>query len=385
MIQNYLNIFNGLSLNEKVLLYVFAFLFVLRFVYLFLFTGRVLFRRKSKVEQKKTNPLSLILTVRNEEEQLKQNIPKILSLEDVDFEMVIVDDFSQDNSYLVLGLLKDRYKRLTISMLNQETRFSTKLAINLAIKATKNNWVLGFPVSLSDVKADWLDEISGEMAENKNVIVAYSNVTTSKGFYNTLFRIEKYFQYTKSTAYILNGIPFVYTDENVAFRKEKYFELKGYRQKINEPYANLELLINTFIRKNTTSVLFNKESSIQKSEQIKKETYSDLVKKSIRIEKHLPFSKRLILGINELSSLVFIPLALFVIVLFPDLLIVVSGLLFIKIIAHLFIIKTLQNRLNERKIFIPSLVYEIIAPYLKLFFRWHFNRRSKKNRWKNKV
>jgi hypothetical protein len=57
----------------------------------------------------------------------------------------------------------------------------------------------------------------------------------------------------------------------------------------------------------------------------------------------------------------------------------------IKFIAHLFIIKITQNRLNERKIFISSLVYDLLIPYFKYFYRWYFNYRSRKNKWRSKV
>ncbi len=385
MIQTFQDIFNGLALFELVLLAVFGVLFLLRLLYLFLFTGRIHFQEKITSDDAEKKSLSLMLTVRNEEENLKKNLPKILSLDSVDFELVVVDDFSQDNSYLVLGLLKERYKRLTISMLNQETRFSLKLAQNIAIKATNNEWVLTIPVSLSAAAAGWLDDISRATDSERNVVIGYSTIVSSKGFFNCLFRIENYFLHLKSTGYILNRIPFVYSDENVAFQKEKYFEIGGYGQKITEPYANLELLINSFIRKTTTTVLFNKESSIRKTEKINRADYFDLLKKSIRIEKHLSNSKRFVLFLDELGRLLFLPIAVFAIVLLPEFWIVFASLLGFKFLAHLFIIKITQNRLNERKIFIPSLVYELIMPYFKLFYRWHFNRRSKKNRWRNKV
>jgi len=48
-------------------------------------------------------------------------------------------------------------------------------------------------------------------------------------------------------------------------------------------------------------------------------------------------------------------------------------------------VKYALNRLNERKIFIPSLVYDLIVPYFKLFYRWYFNNRSQKQKWKVKV
>ncbi len=383
MIQNFQHFYNQLALFELVLLILFCVLFLTRLLYLFLFTGRVLFNNKNISTNKK--PLSLILTVRNEEDNLRNNLPKILALDKIDFEMIVVDDFSQDNSYLILGLLKERYKRLTISILNQETKFSTKLAQNIAIKAANNDWVLSFPVTLSDVYIEWLDNISQKINSNKNVVIGYSTITKSKGFFNSLIRIENYFSFLKSSGYILNNMPFIYSDENVAFKKEKYFEIGGYSQNITEHYANLELVINRFICKKTTTILFNGESPIRKTEVIKRADYFELLKKNIRIEKHLSVSKRIILFLDELVKLLFLPTATVVIVLLPELWIVFASLLGLILVAYLFIIKITQNHLNERKIFIPSLVYSLFMPYFKVIYKWYFKRRSKNSRWKNKV
>ncbi|MCF6356672.1 MAG: glycosyltransferase [Draconibacterium sp.] len=385
MIQTYQNIFNEITSTELLLLTVFGVIFLLRLLHLFLFTGKVLFQKKRDNSNADKNLLSLIITVRNEEENLKKNLPKILSLDNDNFEMVVVDDFSQDNSYLILGLLKERYKRLTISALNQETKFSTKLAQNIALKATNNNWILIVPVSLVAATPAWIDNISQAANNEKNVVIAYSTVARSRGFFNSLIRIENYFSYIKSSGYILNGIPFVYSDENVAFQKEKYFEIGGYGQKVTEHYANLELVINSFIRKKTTTVLFNKESSIVKVENVKRADYLDLLKKSTRIEKNLSGYKRAFLFLDELGKLLFVPISIAVIVLLPGFWVVFISLLGFIFTAYLFIIKITQNRLNERKIFIPSLIYDLLMPYYKLFFRWHFNRRSRKYKWKSRV
>ncbi len=384
MIQTFQDIIDGTTLLGLVLLVTFGVLFFLRLSYLFLFTGRVLFRKKLYVNDSGAKPLSLILTVRNQEENLKTNLPKILSNEAVDFEVVAVDDYSEDNSFLVLGSLKEKYKRLKISMLNQETRYSTKLAQNIALKAAQYNWVLTIPATMFDVNAEWLPIFTKVLSEEKNVVVAYSNVENSKGFFNHLFRIESYFQYQKSVGFILSGNPFVYSDENVAFQKNKYFEMGGYGSKISEPYVNLELLINSFIRKEHTTVLFNKETSIRKREWIVGADYFELLNKGIRIEKHLPYTKKIVLAIEEFTHLVFLPSAIAVIFMISGFWPLVVGLLVFIFLIHLLIIKITQNRLNERKIFISSLVYNFIMPYFKLFYRLHFNRRSK-NKWRKRI
>ena len=104
--------------------------------------------------------------------------------------------------------------------------------------------------------------------------------------------------------------------------------------------------------------------------------YLEILKKNIRIEKHLSSSKKTVLLIDELTKLLFAPVAIATTVMIFNAWPLIAALLFIMFTKRLFIIKIAQNRLNERKIFIPSLVYDLFVPYFKLFYRWYFNSRS---------
>lgn len=385
MIETIQHKLEGLSQAEWILLGAFTLLFLMRTWYLFVFTGRYLFLKKAKPVSTQESGLSLILTIRNEEERLRRTLPGILQLKDVDFEVVAVDDFSHDNSYLVLGMLKERSERLHISGLNQETRYSAKLAQNLALKAAKNEWALVVPVSFENGNLPWLQQMASALKPGKDVVVGYSTIKSGKGTANHFFRMENFWMSVKSAGFILNGLPFVYNEENIAFRRSKYFETGGYGQKIKEPFANLELLINRFIRKKTATVLFLPETTILKSEEPGWRDYFDLLKKAVRIEKHLTAGKRFALATESFSRMFFLPIAISVMVLFPEFWPITVGLLSLKLLAYLFIIKTFQNRLNERKIFISSLVYDWLVPYFKFFYRLYFNHQSKKNRWRSKA
>jgi len=145
MIQTLINTIRDLHGTNLVLPVIFITLFIIRMLFLFLFTGRILFRKK--ITQSGPYPISLIYTVRNEEIRLKNNLAPVLSINDVDFEVIVVDNFSQDNSFQVLGLLRGRSDRLKVSTLQQETRFSTKMAQNLALKAASYEWILPVPIT----------------------------------------------------------------------------------------------------------------------------------------------------------------------------------------------------------------------------------------------
>jgi glycosyltransferase involved in cell wall biosynthesis len=383
MIQNLYNSLADLHGVKLVLALSFAVIFIIRLAYLFLFTGRFLFQKK--VKSPTATPLSLIYTVRNEETRLRNNLAPVLSIIEADFEVIVVDDFSQDNSFQVLGMLKGRSDRLKVSTLHQETRFSTKMAQNLALKAARYDWVLTVPISYENAAPEWISGISNALNENDTVVLSYCSAHNSNGFVNRMYRVENFLSFTKSVGYILNNVPFVYSEENVAFQKKNYFEIGGHAHKISEPYANLELLINFFIRKKTTLILFQSDTAIKKTEDLIWNDYLDILKKSLRIEKHLSASKKAVLVFDESTKLVFLPLTVLTIVLLVDLWPIFAALLFIMFTARLFIIKIALNRLNESKIFISSLVYDLVVPYFKLFYRWYFNNSRQKQKWKVKV
>lgn len=382
MIQTYQSIFAALHGVELIFLVAFTILFLLRFYYLLFFTARIVFQKKMNLSDGTAKPLSLIISVRNEEENLRNNLPALLSIEGLEFEVVVVDDYSQDDSFLVLGMLKKQFANLKISTLYQETPYSSKLAQNIALKAATNDWVLMLPISVKNPDPAWISAFENQISEQKNVILGYSAVHPSKQFINRIFRIESFSAFLKSTGFILNGMSYVYCVENLAFTKVEYFKLGGYGKKINEHYANLELIINSFIRKKTTTILLTPDASIRKSVTLHWHDYLELLRKNFRVEKHLSPPKRIALIFEESTRLLFLPVAAATIAILPGLWIMFLILLTIKIIPHLFIIKITQNRLNEHKIFLSSLAYDLIAPYFKFFYRWYFNRSNRKNKWR---
>jgi glycosyltransferase involved in cell wall biosynthesis len=366
-----------------ILFVLFLILYLIRFAYLFFVTGRIIFKKNKKENQQNWSPLSLLLTVRNEEEMLNKNLPKLLTIDGADYEVIVVDDFSQDSTYLVLGSLKKQYRRLKISSLNEETRFSLKLSQNIALKAASYEWVLPLPVSIIDPKTEWLSAFHKEINDTKQVIAGYATIEANKGFINRIYRTGNYWLFMKSAGYINIGLPLVYSDENIAFRKQKYFETGGYGTKIKEPFANLELIINQFIQKKSASILFTPESVVKKSQQVYWKDFLELLKKGFRIEKHLSTTKQLFLRFDDYTRVLYLLSSILVIIFLPDTWLVFLSLFGIKTAAYLLIIKISQKRLREPKIFISSLVYGIVIPFFTVFYKWYFNYRSRKNRWRS--
>ena len=329
-------------------------------------------------------PLSLIMTFRNEEENLQANLPVILNIPNQKFELIVVDDFSMDNSLIVLGALKDKYEHLKYSSLSQETWFSVKMAQNIALKAAYYDWVMVVPPSVRKFSSTWLSSIISAINENAEVVVNYSNVAHTGKFYNLLYRAELFFQQLRSFGFIMNGLPYIVSEDNVAFKKNNYFLTGGYRNKVKESYANLELLVNSFIKKKKVRLIFGAGTAVLRSEPVTRLNFYDLLKKEVQIRKYLPLSRRIFISLEEFTRFALVPSAVIVFIFIPVLLLPLALLLSIISLLTMVIIKKAINRLNEHKLFLSSLIYALILPYFKLVYRFYFNRYSRKKKWKGK-
>jgi glycosyltransferase involved in cell wall biosynthesis len=382
MVESLLAAFARLHLNEWVIISIFFGIYLWKIIYLFLFTGRVLFLKKPEADG--YNPVSLLLAFRNEEENLKKNLAPLFASVKPDSEVVAVDDFSQDNSLSVLGVFKSNWNNLKISSLPQETRYSEKMARNIALKAARNEWAMVIPPAVSSTGKNWGEVISTSNGIEKNVVVNYSNLVHTGKFFNLLYRSECFFQQLKSFGFILNGLSFINFEENVAFRKSKYFEAGGFGQRVKEPFANLELVINTFITKNNSEINFTHNTAIKKELQVTCGHFTDLLKKEMHIRNYLPVGKRLVLFTERILTLVFLPFAITLFFLFVDLWPVFSFLLIVYFTAFSFIIKILLKHLNESKLFLSSLVYALIMPYLKFVYQGFLFLHRGNQKWKSK-
>lgn len=377
MVKSLIEFLINLPETGKIFLTVFLGWYLVLFVFRWLLTGNLLFVRKKQADNLPDNTISLITVVRNEEQNIKEKVGEFLISQKAEYEWVIVDDFSQDNSYSALGVLRQKYVNLKLSALPQETRHSYKLAENIALKAAANKWAMVVPAGIN-VSPNYIESVINNLDENKSTVLFFTNTERQKSIFNLLYRIEKFFLQLKSMGFTRMGLPFVYFEENVAFQKTNYFNSGGFGGKMKEPFANLELVINRFLKSKAAAVNLSKECIITESIEIKRKDYFELIQKSIQIEKDLKPFKKFVLFFYHFLRFIYLPLLIVVFSIYPEIYLPLLLLIFLRIANDLFIIKMLQNRLKQSNLFIPSLVYEVFYPYLKFFYRLKIRKQKRK-------
>jgi len=363
--------FRDVQTFEAVMLAIAGAIWLLLLLHSIFFGLRLAFRRVEGSGAASV-PLSVIVVERNEEENLREKLPGWLSMGYPDYEVLVVDDFSEDNSQTIVGLLRLKEPKLRMTGLNQETRYSSKLARNLGLKAAAHDRVVFIQPDSLTPDNHWLPGIATAFSGQKEVVVGYTRFSAARGFYHHLFRVESFLQQTESMAFCINGLPFVAMEENIAFDRKAYFSISGFAGKIGEEYLNMELVFNQIISRKNSTVLLAGNLSVERDMAARKQDFRELYYKSFVLNGYLTFGIRALRWSVNWLKVIFLPFLVVCFVLFKPLWPLLLAMFVLLAVIRGVYMKRLFNRLNESGFFVTSLLYGWLIPYIRIFTNWHF-------------
>ncbi|HLN72168.1 MAG: glycosyltransferase [Methylococcaceae bacterium] len=372
--------FQMLTITDMVLLTIFCVVFIIQIYYLLGIYLKLVLHKKENFTGESL-PVTLIVSLRNEEERIRDLMERLTSLAYEDYQVIVINEFSEDNTLEILNVLAETNPHIKITSLSQETRFLEKQAINLGMKAAKAPWIVQLTPDTHTLHNEWLTKLTGLVDKNTDAVVAYSNIERAKGFRNLIIRLERFNQFMISGSWILKGLPFVFSENNILFRKTLYFGTQGFRMKLNRNFANLELIFNENFSRDNVRITTNPDLSVhEKMEDDRREHYK-LIRKSVQIRQSLSWAIKFSLFIDDLTKILLPAIATTLVIMHPEYWITYSAVLVVYYTTLLIIVKKLLNRLKERKIFVSSFIYILIKPFINWWVYWSTYLIHHRNKW----
>jgi len=369
-----------LKLGELVLMASLALTFLIQFYYLLRYYFGLV-RHKDQNPNQNNNSITIIIPVRNEEDRIREILDNFSSQEFKDYQMRVINENSEDNTYELLNVLAETNPRLKVTTLSQEIRFSGKQAINIGLKGASSPWILLLTPFSGPINPVWLEKLNSIITPETEAVIAYTNVEQAKGIRNVLCRLERFNQFMISGAWTVAGQPFVLNENNILFKKFMYFEHLGFRHKLNRNFANLELIFNENFKNGKVKITTNPELAVRERIEDDRGDHLKLLKKGVQIRQDLTWGKKISLFFDDFTRILIPVLSVVLIILHPEYWITFAALPFIHIILFLIIFKILLNRLNERKLFLSSFIYIMIKPLINWWLVWSMYLIHRRSRW----
>ena len=185
------NLLNTFSTAELICLAVLFFsLLVQLYFYLRFYTAVFRHKRrikKGKIKLMETLPeVSVIICARNEEENLKKHLPSILKQDYPNYEVIVINDRSYDETETVLEQFKKDYPHLKTSFVPHDAKYidSKKIAVILGVKAAKNDILVFTDADCEAVSDKWLENMVRSFSGDTQIVLGYGAYNKNKSFTN---------------------------------------------------------------------------------------------------------------------------------------------------------------------------------------------------------
>lgn len=131
------------------------------------------------MQERNDHKFSIVIVVHDQAMEVELNLPRFLTLQgDVDYEVIVVDDFSTDETPDVLQRLKTEYPRLYTTFLPKSVVFNPsrmQLAMTVGAKAAHHEWVVLADISRPPGSENWLSGILSEGGTGSEAVLVYTN------------------------------------------------------------------------------------------------------------------------------------------------------------------------------------------------------------------
>ena len=356
---------------------------IIQFCYYFIFSK---FYFADVSNQKKPEvPVSVILCARNEAENIQKNLPSILLQDYSNFELVLINDGSSDDTLEIFEAFKNNSNsKIPIKIVDvaQNEKFwgNKKFALSLGIKSASYEHLLFLDADCWLNSTYWISEMASHFSNEKDIVLGYgAHDKVRNSLFNKLLRFETAYTAIQYFSYAQLGLTYMGVGRNLAYKKSLFFNNGGYANHMHIKSGDDDLFINRVATKNNVALCLSPTSFTISTP--KKNIKEWILQKRRHVSTASLYKKKhkSLLGISFLIQFLFWSLAIFLLAYGYQWKIVLALILFKITIQYLVVGKSVRKlKENDLTFWIPFFEIFLILIQLFIFIK---NKISKPTHW----
>ncbi len=330
-----------------------------------------------------SKPLSVIICAKNEAQNLEQFIPYVCTQDYPNYEVIVVNDGSSDETEMTLAQLKSKYSNLYYTSIHSSKQFYSgkKLALTIGIKAANNEYLIFTDADCKPTSDQWLKEISSQFSSEKQIIVGHGRFSKKKTLFNLFLRYETFWNAVQYMGFALRGQAFMAVGRNMAYTKSLFLEKDVFKPYLNMASGDDDLFMRACANKHNTTVQLNYNSQTESIPPNNMNEWINRKSRHLTTSPKYKFSIKLSLITEVLTRQIFWLLTLCSLF-FPIFTPVTISLFVVRLVIMQVILGKAAKKMGENRLYLAALVFDLIIPIV-IGYVWIINIFSaKKKKWK---
>lgn len=365
----------------QVLLITFAIAVGIQIIYFLVFLLSL--KRKGRQHGASITPVSIVVAAHDEEANLQELIPLLLNQDYPSFEIIIVNDRSNDNTYdyvLNQTIANEKIKLIDIDRTPPHLN-SKKYALTLGIKAARNEWILFTDADCRPHTPNWIKAMAGHFQPDYSFVLGFSPYFKRKGLLNLFIRFEGLLTALQYFSFAQRANPYMGVGRNLAYRRSLFLEMKGFNQIAGVMGGDDDLFVNLHATARNTTVCIDPEAKVYSIPKTSWPSFFNQKIRHISVGKYYKTKHKVLLGLFMLSWIVTWLSGISLLFLVPYVKLVAIVLAF-RLLFWSLTIHILSRRLDE-----PFNVWAV--PFLDFIFVFYYisialgSLMTKDIKWKN--
>ena len=291
--------------------FLFVAIVVIQFLYYIVVFGKFSFAKPQSGTPKRI-PISVIVCAKNEEENVRNLIPLLVEQDYPQFEIVLIDDASSDNTLEIFEEFEKLHSNIKLVKVENNEAFwgNKKYALTLGIKAAKHEYLLFTDADCIPSSNNWIANMSSQFTVEKTIVLGYGAYEKIGGsFLNKIIRFETLLTAMQYFSWAKLGKPYMGIGRNLAYKREEFFKVRGFMDHMKIRSGDDDLFVNQAAEKKNTTICFLPDSFTYSKPKTSFKEWFAQKRRHVSTAKHYKLFDRNQLGLFYVSQLLFLLLS----------------------------------------------------------------------------
>jgi cellulose synthase/poly-beta-1,6-N-acetylglucosamine synthase-like glycosyltransferase len=338
-----------------------AFITIIQLIYYWSIYGKVAFFRQKNEFVRSDQGVSVIVCARDEYYNLKENLPLLLAQDYSQFEVVVVNHGSEDETGYLLRDLAEVHKNLKIVNVPQDLNFFTgkKFPLSIGIKSASYEILLFTDADCVPASNQWLRRMAANFTEGTEIVLGYGAYSKSKSLLNLLIRFDTTRIAMNYLGFARAGMPYMGVGRNMAYRKSLFYRQNGFISHYRIQSGDDDLFINKAATARNTRIEIQAEARTISKPKTSFDQWFRQKRRHLQTGSYYKPIHKFVLGLFAFTQTLYWALAIALLVLWYQPY-VVLGIVGLRLFTQLLVTGKVMKKLSETG-------FLLLVPFFELF------------------